>query len=74
MKFEKLIGKRITLFTRKNYRFQGKVTDYDGKFLEIFDDVRKKPKNIHVDNIVEFEVEDDGEDEQSTVKEEPKFW
>jgi len=59
MKFDKLIGKKITLFTRKNYRFQGRVTDFDGKFLELFDEVRQKPKNIHIDNIVEFEVDDD---------------
>jgi uncharacterized protein YkvS len=60
MKLDKLIGKKITLFTRRNYRFHGEVIDFDGKFLEIFDEVRQRSKNIHVDNIVEFEVEDDG--------------
>lgn len=58
MKLDKLIGKRIILFTKKNYRFQGEVIDFDGKFLEIFDDIKKKSKMIHVDNILEFEVDE----------------
>jgi small nuclear ribonucleoprotein (snRNP)-like protein len=58
MKLEKLIGKRIILFTKKNYRFQGEVKDFDGTFLEIFDDIKQKSKMIHVDNIVEFEVDE----------------
>lgn len=56
MKMDKLIGKRIILFTKKNYRFQGEVKDYDGKFLEIFDEVKNRAKSINVDEIVEFEV------------------
>lgn len=59
MKLDKLIGKKIILFTKKNYRFQGEVKDFDGKFLEIFDDIKQKSKMIHVDNILEFEVNDD---------------
>jgi hypothetical protein len=59
MKLDKLIGKRIILFTKKNYRFQGEVIDFDGKFLEIFDDIKQKSKMIHIDNIVEFEIDDD---------------
>lgn len=62
MKFDKLIGKRIVLFTRKNYRFQGKITDFDGTFLELFDEVRQKPRNINIDNIAEFEVDDSEDD------------
>ena len=58
MKLDRLIGKRIILFTKKNYRFQGEVKDFDGKFLEIFDDIKQKSKMIHVDNIVEFEIDD----------------
>ena len=58
MKLDRLIGKRIILFTKKNYRFQGKVVDFDGKFVEIFDDIKQKSKMIHIDNIVEFEVDD----------------
>ena len=59
MKLERLIGKKITLFTKKNYRFQGEVKDFDGKFLEIFDDIKQKSKMIHVDNILEFEIEEE---------------
>jgi len=58
MKLDKLIGKRIILFTKKNYRFQGEVKDFDGKFLEIFDDIKQKAKFINIDEIVEFEVDE----------------
>ena len=57
MKLDNLIGKRIVIYTKKNYRFQGEVKDFDGKFLEIFDEVKQKSKMIHIDNILEFEVE-----------------
>lgn len=58
MKLDKLIGKRIILFTKKNYRFQGEVKDFDGKFLEIFDDIKQKSKSINIDEIVEFEIDE----------------
>jgi hypothetical protein len=58
MKLDKLIGKKIILFTKKNYRFQGEVRDFDGKFLEIFDDIKQKNKSINIDEIVEFEVDE----------------
>jgi small nuclear ribonucleoprotein (snRNP)-like protein len=58
MKLDKLIGKRIVLFTKKNYRFQGVVKDFDGKFLEIFDEIKQKEKHINIDEIIEFEVDD----------------
>lgn len=69
MKLDKLIGKRIILFTRKNYRFQGEVIDWDGKFLEIFDDIKQKSKMIHVDNIVEFEIDDKEQSQPQSIKE-----
>lgn len=56
MKFEKLIGKKIILYTKKNFRFQGEVKDYDGTFIEIFDELKKKPKMINVSEITEYEV------------------
>lgn len=59
MKFEKIIGKRIILYTKKNFRFQGVIKDWDGKFVEIFDELKKKPKMISVDEITELEVQDD---------------
>ena len=58
MKLDRLIGKRIILFTKKNYRFQGEVKDFDGKFVEIFDDIKHKSKMIHIDNILEFEIDE----------------
>lgn len=59
MKLERLIGKKIILFTKKNYRFQGEVKDFDGKFIELFDDMKQKSKMIHIDNILEFEIQDE---------------
>lgn len=71
MKLERLIGKKITLFTKKNYRFQGEVKDFDGKFLEIFDDIKQKSKMIHVDNILEFEIDEGrGGGKPQTIKKE----
>lgn len=59
MKFEKIIGKRVILYTKKNFRFQGEVKDYDGQFLEIFDELKKKPKMININEITELELSDD---------------
>lgn len=58
MKLEKTIGKRIILFTKKNFRFQGEVKDFDGRFLEIFDEIKNKPKMINIDEIAEYEIEE----------------
>jgi len=55
---EKLIGKRVVLFTKKSFRCEGEVKDYDGRFLEIFDDIKKKPKLIHIDEIIEIELKE----------------
>lgn len=81
MKLDRLIGKRIILFTKKNYRFQGEVRDFDGKFVEIFDDIKQKSKMIHIDNILEFEVDDAYiNPKQQSIKEEktsdiePNLW
>ena len=56
MKIETLIGRNVTLFTKKNFRFQGQVKDYDGKFIEIFDDMKQRPKLIHIDEVIEIEA------------------
>ena len=57
MKFEKLIGRRVIIFTKKNFRFTGEVKDFDGQFLEIFDELKKKPKMINITEITEYEVD-----------------
>jgi len=57
MKFEKTIGKKIILYTKKNFRFQGEVKDFDGQFIEIFDELKKRPKMININEITEFEIE-----------------
>jgi small nuclear ribonucleoprotein (snRNP)-like protein len=58
-KMRTLIGKTVILFTKKNFRFQGKINDFDGKFLDIFDNIKKKSKMINIDEIVEIEIEKD---------------
>jgi len=58
MKFDSLLGKRIILFTKKNFRFQGVVKEFDGTFLEIFDDLKRKPKMINISEITEVELVD----------------
>ena len=62
MKLENLKGKRIILFTKKNFRFQGQVKDFDGRFIEILDEVKNKPKMINVDEIAEYEIAEDNKD------------
>lgn len=59
MKFDKIIGKRIILYTKKNFRFQGVVQEFDGKFVEIYDELKRKPKMISIDEITEFEVDEE---------------
>jgi len=54
-KMKSLIGKRVILYTRKGFRFEGEIGDFDGKFLEIFDQIKGKSKMINVDEIIEIE-------------------
>jgi len=54
-KLRSLIGKKIVLYTKKGFRFQGKVLDFDGKFLDINDEIKGKSKMINVDEIIEIE-------------------
>lgn len=55
-KIEELSGKRIKIFTKKNFIFKGIVDGvYDG-FVEINDEVSKSKRLIHLSNISELEV------------------
>lgn len=51
----KLVGRRVTVFNRKNYRFTGKVTHVDSEFLELFDEVKSKTKIIKISEVSEIE-------------------
>ncbi len=55
---ERLIGKRVILFTKKSFRFEGEVMSYDGRFLEILDEIKKKSKLIHIDEVMEIEIKE----------------
>lgn len=56
MKFDKIIGQKIVLYTKKNFRFQGVVKDFDGTFVEIYDELKRRPKMINLAEITEYEV------------------
>jgi len=58
-RMEGLVDKRVILFTKNRFRFQGKVKGYDGRFIEIYDEIKKKPKIVNVDEIMEVEIKDE---------------
>jgi len=60
-RIDRLVNRNIIIFTKNNFRFQGIVKGYDGKFIEIHDDVKGKNKILNVDEISEVEVKDDDE-------------
>lgn len=55
---DKIVGKKIVLFTKDNFRFSGKAEKFDGVFIELFDEVRKKTRFINVSQINEIEITD----------------
>jgi small nuclear ribonucleoprotein (snRNP)-like protein len=55
---DKIINKKIVLFTKDNFRFSGKVQNFDGTFIELFDEVRKKIRFVNVSQINEIEISD----------------
>jgi len=71
-RMEKLIKKNVILFTKNKhrdgydqlFRSQGIVHGYDGKFLEIFDETKKKIKLISVNEIVELEIQNENKNHQ----------
>jgi len=63
----RLVKKNVVIFTKNNFRFQGLVKGYDGKFIEIYDDVKGKNKIVNVDEIIEVEVKDDADDYSSGI-------
>jgi small nuclear ribonucleoprotein (snRNP)-like protein len=54
-KMRSLIGKRVIIYTKKGFRFEGLISDFDGKFLDIFDKIKNKSKMINIDEIIEIE-------------------
>jgi hypothetical protein len=67
MKFEKIIGKKIILYTKKNFRFQGEVKDFDGQFIEIFDELKNKPKMININEITEYEIDEPNDNRYNSL-------
>jgi len=56
MKLEKAVGHKVIIFTKKDFRFEGVVIEFDGKFIEIHDEKKNKPKMINIDEIAEWDL------------------
>ena len=55
--YYKLKGLKILLFTKgNNFRIEGKVKEVDSKFIELYDEIKKKDRFINIDNIADVEV------------------
>ena len=53
------IGKRIIVFLMNNFRFEGKLTNYDSHYLEILDSRTNSYKTILLTEIKELEIKDE---------------
>jgi len=51
------VGKEATLFLKNNYRYKGKITNCDEKYLELLDYKTNSFHVIEFDNIKDCEVE-----------------
>lgn len=49
-------GKNVIIYTKNNFRIEGKIKECDEKFVEIFDNIKNRFKIVNVDNISEVEV------------------
>lgn len=56
MKLTELVGKRVKIFTKNGFVHGGKVISLEDNFMQIEDEVKKKPVLIHVTHISEFEI------------------
>jgi len=50
------VGKEATLFLKNNYRYTGKITNCDDKYLELLDYKSNSFHVIEFDNIKDCEV------------------
>jgi len=55
------IGKEVLIFLYNNFRFEGKLTNADGKFLEVLDYKSKSYKLIKISEIKEMNIKEGGE-------------
>jgi sRNA-binding regulator protein Hfq len=51
-------GKEVKIFLNNGFRFAGKVTNLDDKFIEILDHVSAKYKIIDISQINNIEVQE----------------
>jgi sRNA-binding regulator protein Hfq len=51
------VGKEIKIFLNNGFRFAGKVTNCDEKYIEILDYVSKAYKIIDIDQVNNIEVQ-----------------
>lgn len=52
------IGKRVLIFLHNGFRYQGKVTACDEKYVELLDDKIQGYKVLELRNIKEVEVKE----------------
>ena len=56
MRIEKSVGKHIRIFLKNNFKFEGKLTNFDETFIEILDQKINGFKVIEIEDIKELEV------------------
>ena len=59
-RLERSKGKDIEIFLHSNFRYFGKLKDFDEKYVEIFDYRSNSYKIIEILDIKELEVKDGG--------------
>ena len=57
-RLEQSRGKDIKIFLHNNFRYFGRLKDFDEKYVEIFDYKSNSYKIIEIENIKELEVKD----------------
>ena len=58
-RLEQSRGKEIKIFLHNNFRYFGRLKDFDDKYVEIFDYKSNSYKIIEIKDIKELEVKDE---------------
>lgn len=54
--FEKLIGKRIKIFLKNGYKYEGKLESCGWGFIQIFDFLTRYSKILRIEDIADAEI------------------
>jgi len=55
---KKSVGSEIKIFLHNGFRFEGKLTNHDKKYIEILDKVSSAYKIIMIEDIKDLEVKE----------------